>query len=534
MRRIILAVAALLVLVALSFASLVRVETGTARTALAEDGKPVDGAASYRTNCAFCHGSGGKGDGPASYLVYPRPRDFTRGLFKIRTTGQGELPTDDDLLRVITEGMPGSAMLPWKWMPEDERRALVQEVKRLAAGRDDDDEPFNWFDKRPKGKLVDVPAEPPTSDKTIALGKKAYFRLECQKCHGGEGKGDGPSAVGLKDDWGMPITPRDFTSGLFKGGSTNRDLFVRTVSGIEGTPMPGFGRDLLTDDERWALVHFVRSLTTRPTDQPSVQAVATELVAHKVAALPTSPEDPRWAAVAGTDLPLIQLFQKGKAPAVVSVRAAHDGKTIAFLLDWADTTRNAEVLRVQDFRDGAAIQFGPNGPTTPLMGAKGMPVNIWHWKADWQADLGDFQDIESAYPQMQADMYPQTKGDQTLAHRQKPPSAVSTDRPFVTAEAAANPLAQHRRASPVEDLNAVGFGTLTTQPAAQQNVQGSGLSIGGHWRVHFSRTMTSADGDDAELAAGGRTTVSFAIWDGSLRDRDGQKSVTTWYRLGIE
>lgn len=532
MRRIVLAAAAVLFLTAAPFFSLVRTERAPA--AHAQDAAKVDGAASFRTNCAFCHGNEGKGDGPAAYLIFPKPRDFTRGLFKIRSTHQGELPTDDDLFRVISEGMPGSAMLAWKWMPEAERRALVDEVKRLAVGVDDDDQPFKWFEKRTKGTPVEVPEEPPVTEQTIALGKKVYFRLECQKCHGGEGKGDGPSAVGLKDDWGNPISPRDFTSGLFKGGSTDRDLFLRTVAGIEGTPMPAFTRDSVSDAERWALVQFVRSLTTRPTDEPAVQAISQDLQAKKVDALPTTPEDGRWDAIPVSRIPLIQLFQKGKAPSHVDVRVAHDGKTIAFLLDWADASQNVEVLRVQDFRDGAAIQFGVKGPTTPLMGAKGMPVNIWHWKADWQADLGAFQDVEKAYPRMQMDMYPQTKGDQTVSHRQAPPSAVSTELPFVTAKAVGNPGAQQRRRSPVEDLNAVGFGTLTPQPEAQQNVQGSGLWIGGHWRVVFTRAMASPDADDAPFESGTRPTLSFAVWDGSLRDRDGQKSVTTWYRLRIE
>src|SRR5262245_37399006 len=63
--------------------------------------------------CALCHGASGKGDGPAAERLLPRPRDFTAGKFKIRSTASGQLPTDDDLVRVIRDGMPGTSMPAW-------------------------------------------------------------------------------------------------------------------------------------------------------------------------------------------------------------------------------------------------------------------------------------------------------------------------------------------------------------------------------------------------------------------------------------
>lgn len=501
----------------------------------AQEKKAVDGAASYQKNCAFCHGKEGKGDGVAAYLLWPKPRDFTRGLFKIRSTP--DLPTDEDLYKTITEGLPGSAMLAWKWMPEEERRALVQEVKRLSSRTDEDSgETINFFTARPPGPALVPPLEPALTPQSIARGGDVFRKMECSKCHGGEGKGDGPSSVGLKDDWGQPIRPRDFTSGVFKGGSANADLYKRIALGIGGTPMPAFKAPQITDEERWDLVHFVHSLTRRPVDKPAIQAIEGELAAAKVAAgeVPLVPEDPRWDKVAGREIPLILLFQRSKAAEGLIVKAVHDGKTISFLLDWADTTRNAEPLRVQDFRDGAAIQFAPQGPETPLMGAPGNPVNIWHWKADWQAELGDYRDVERAYPGMQMDMYPLTSGEPTISHGGTPPSGLSTDPTFLTGTAAKNPLSATRRRSPVEDLNAVGFGTLTSQPPEQQNVAGCGAWMGERWRVVFTRVMDSPDANDAKLLTGTRITLSFAVWDGAARDRDGQKSVTTWYPMRLE
>src|SRR3970282_2967135 len=60
--------------------------------------------------CWFCHGLEGKGDGPVADYLNPRPRDFTSGMYKVRTTKDAEAPLDDDLFRTVTKGMAGTAM----------------------------------------------------------------------------------------------------------------------------------------------------------------------------------------------------------------------------------------------------------------------------------------------------------------------------------------------------------------------------------------------------------------------------------------
>ena len=77
--------------------------------AASERGKEV-----YENSCAHCHGTEGRGDGSAAENLLPKPRDFTRGLYKIRSTETGELPTDQDLFNIITVGMPGSSMPGWE------------------------------------------------------------------------------------------------------------------------------------------------------------------------------------------------------------------------------------------------------------------------------------------------------------------------------------------------------------------------------------------------------------------------------------
>src|SRR3712207_6472840 len=88
------------------------------------------GKAVYDKWCAGCHGDTGAGDGPAAAYMLPRPRDFTRGVYKIRSTASGEIPTDGDLRHVIDEGMPATAMPDWKeLLDERERDDLVAYVK---------------------------------------------------------------------------------------------------------------------------------------------------------------------------------------------------------------------------------------------------------------------------------------------------------------------------------------------------------------------------------------------------------------------
>jgi mono/diheme cytochrome c family protein len=89
------------------------------------------GAQLYARQCVACHGDAGLGDGEAAYLLYPKPRDFRAGIYRYTSTWEG-VPTDDDLYRTLSRGMPGSAMPSWAHLSEEDRRALVAHVKSLA------------------------------------------------------------------------------------------------------------------------------------------------------------------------------------------------------------------------------------------------------------------------------------------------------------------------------------------------------------------------------------------------------------------
>ena len=105
---------------------------------------------------------------------------------------------------------------------------------------------------------------------------------------------------------------------------------------------------------------------------------------------------------------------------------------------------------------------------------------------------------------------------------------------FITARAAGNLFAADKRTSPVEDLNAVGFGTLEGQPASEQNVTGHGVWKAGKWRVTFVRDLATKYDGDEQFKIGATIPVSFGVWAGEHGDRDGQKAVSTWFNLKLE
>jgi mono/diheme cytochrome c family protein len=98
-------------------------------------GDAAKGKTLFETNCASCHGTSGKGDGPVGAALQPPPRDFTVGDFKLDTDKDGKPGTDADLMNVIANGAAaygGSAMMaPWGHLSEQDRADLVAYVRSL-------------------------------------------------------------------------------------------------------------------------------------------------------------------------------------------------------------------------------------------------------------------------------------------------------------------------------------------------------------------------------------------------------------------
>jgi cytochrome c oxidase cbb3-type subunit 2 len=214
-------------------------------TGHADAGKPL-----YFRYCWGCHGPHGDGNGENAQYLNPMPRNFVAATFKCRSTPTGTLPTDEDLYNAITRGLVDSGMPPWMELTDQQRADLVAFVKSFSP---------RWKSEQ-AGTPIQVPAESAVNLDSLKHGKELFTKLECFKCHGEQGRGDGPSAAALTDNNNQPIHPYDFESGTrFKCGSTNTDIYKIFMTGVDGTPMPSFA-DVVKPAEAWDLVHYLRTL----------------------------------------------------------------------------------------------------------------------------------------------------------------------------------------------------------------------------------------------------------------------------------
>ncbi len=486
-------------------------------------GDVAQGKALYEKKCAVCHGVDGKGNGPAEFVLFPKPRDFTKGIFKIRSTTT--LPTESDLLRTITQGIPGTSMPSWGTLPEAERWDLVTLVKSLSPR----------FTEEKAGAPVVIPKPPPPSQALLALGKEYYKEAGCFDCHGTTGRGDGPAAGTLKDEWGYPIVPYDFTiPGRMKGGSKIQDIYRTLTTGIGGTPMPSYA-DSLGEQERWGLGYYVLSLASKPASLPAAQEVTTIHSRFVTGILPTDPSAAPWQQAKLVAIQTRTLWLRPNETGPIRVASFHNGKEIGILLEWDDPIMNQEMLRHEDFRDAAAVQFPIlAGEPTYVMGERKGPVNIWHWKADWESDLARFRDVQDPYPNMAWDVYPFLRGVPQGDRSQVRLATASHDPTYLAGWGVGNLFSTPSRLTPVENLNAIGLGTLTSQPPEHQTIKGHGIWADGKWRVVMVRTLRTGNERDTQFEAGTTVPIAFAVWDGAQGDRDGRKAVTTWQTLKLE
>ncbi len=450
--------------------------------------------------CAGCHGETGAGDGPAAAYMLPRPRNFTGAVYKIRTTASGQLPTDADLLRAIDDGLPGSAMPAWRGRLSDaERRDVLAYLKTFSSFFTDTSQHVValTFGSEPGGG---------TNAEALKTGRQFYDSIGCRKCHGDQGRGDGPSAPTLKDDAGFPIFAADLhQSWRFRGGATSADIYRRLRTGLDGTPMPSFSdlidQKFLTDEQLWRLAQYVRSLS--PARTPEVRDV---IHAPRLAgAVPAAPGDSVWARVDQYWFPLVgQVIRKPRwfAPAVsgVWVQAVHDGKSLALRVSWDDRTRSPDTTwlgferRVLEtvaggddsgtgrtagaFPDQLAVQFPrriPGGMERPyfLMGAETDPVYQWRW----------------------------------------------TSAPNAAGGGAAAGLARGLER----------FDSLPGAPRVQASYDH------GEWRVVFTRSLATPDtANELQLEAGRAIPVALFAWDGSSGEHGNRLAVSTWYFLALD
>jgi mono/diheme cytochrome c family protein len=223
-------------------------------------GVAKDAETLYRRYCVGCHGVVGDGEGENAMWIDPKPRNFTLGQFKCRSTPSGTLPTDEDLYDTVGRGLQSSNMPSWNPLSNQQRVDLVAYVKHFS----------DRFVTEKPGPVIPIPPEPEVTADHIKAGQALFQRLECWKCHGVTGRANGPSADTLTDDQNRPIKPFDFHDQTkFKCGSSDSDLYRIFMTGLDGTPMPSFA-DNVKPDEAWDLVFYLRTLQPQHSKEKEI------------------------------------------------------------------------------------------------------------------------------------------------------------------------------------------------------------------------------------------------------------------------
>ncbi|RMH22092.1 MAG: cytochrome c [Acidobacteria bacterium] len=224
------------------------------------------GRRTYVKYCAGCHGEAGDGNGPAAARLLTKPRDFTRGIFKFRSTDSGSLPLDEDLYRTITRGLARVSMPAFPLLPESEKIALIEYLKTFYP---------RWEEEKGRRRVVPVPPPPDDLDepRRRLRGRMVYLQMGCWKCHGIDGRGTGATQTEYVDAWGHPQKPFDFTRGSLKGGSSPADVYRTFHTGLRSI-MPAYEGETLAAVTAGAFDAMRREV--EPPDAEQLAAIAGE------------------------------------------------------------------------------------------------------------------------------------------------------------------------------------------------------------------------------------------------------------------
>jgi mono/diheme cytochrome c family protein len=466
------------------------------------------GKAIYFKKCVWCHGPTGAGDGPGADRLWPRPRNFNAGTFKIRHTGSGELPTEQDLFLTVTHGLPGSAMPAWGAILSDKERMQVVRFVRTELVKD-----RNFTDKDTEEyHVIDFGKQVSSSKDSIEKGKQVFMtKGKCAECHGSEGRGDGNKTQ--KDEWGFPILPADLHKCWnFRGNREDpynpKNIFREVSTGLNGTPMPSFA-DVLSVEDRWNVANFAISLCPPRKIDPNTNKPIMDFVVkstYNKGEIPTDFNNKEWVSTEATYVGLAgQITEKPRnfvrLVDEVWVKSLYNDKEVAFFLEWDDRNKSvgqpetgnyeltpAEVKEVPPagdpvaakgadgwsvFNDSVGIQFAAkweslNAPEKPrfIFGDEKNPADIWKWDAS--GGIAEY-----------------------------------------TGKGIANPL--------------------TRRDAKDVKILASNYTDG-HWRVILIRDRSTSDTEaDAQFVTGKFIPTSFYIWDGNNGDKGAKTSISTWY-----
>lgn len=190
----------------------------SAPAALAPGGRPsaAEGALVYAEHCAACHGETGNGDGPMAANV-PGGADMVP-KFALPDLARQAAP--QTWFGVVTQGRLEKFMPPF-----NEKLSDAQRWNAVA---------FLYTLSTPQSQID---------------SGRAVYTASCARCHGEDGRGQGPDAAGA----GL----RDFTDAALAATISPIQLFDAITAGA-GIPDHAF-QDALSEDERWAATAYVRA-----------------------------------------------------------------------------------------------------------------------------------------------------------------------------------------------------------------------------------------------------------------------------------
>lgn len=432
----------------------------------------------YLQKCAQCHGDNGDAESIATPYFKPEPRDFTAGVYKIRSTPSGELPTDQDLINIIRNGMPYTGMPAWPDLNRQQLTNLMYYIKTFSA---------DFADPDYLPEPIDFPKPPRFSEESAEKGRAVFEANECIACHGNLGRGDGVSAPTLTDEWGNHIRPADMTKRwTFRGGSGRADIYRTFTTGMNGTPMPSY-RGIIDAEDQWHLVDYVYALSR---DNPNY---ATILIATAIEdELDLSLGKALFEQATAAYFPIVgQVVEPGREfyPGIngIEVKAVYNENDIAIMLLWhdmiADTVgKNSPALPVprfstsdttsESFADAVAIQMPsktPDGPAKPyfMFGDRRNSVDLW------------FIDLAKK----QAELFVGKGSD---------------------------------------NVTAGGKGSLTATARYEE----------GEWMVIFKNSRRISE--DLAFEPGAFMPLSFTAWDGFNKERGNKRGISSWYYLYLE
>ena len=504
-----------------------------------EKGKEV-----YEQSCAHCHGTEGRGDGSAAENLLPKPRDFTRGLYKIRSTEAGELPTDQDLFDIITIGMPGSSMPGWETsLSANDRWEVVAYIKTFHDGFKERSAPLRQISL--EGKIS-------YSQESVEIGKGLYTELGCVECHGNIGRGDGTSAPTLTDEWGFQTWPANLTQGWnFRGGLDAEDIFKRFIGGIAGSPMPAFEGDSflhfgLTSEESTRL----SELENKDEMTEAEEAESEQFYEKMDAAV-----DVALNRAEGTELTTAEQQTYDNAMKVVFEKSWHLANYVKSLSPEKrpESAIGNNVLRSQ-YVQGALPTIDDAAWETfkdryfPLVGQIVIEPRQFNPTIDAINVRSFYNDTEVAFL-FTWDDRTHTTGDETDEATGKPledalviqfpvkvPQGPTAPKPyFLWGGRLPVYLWQWKASSPeqVTELTAKGINNAEVQEA-QGDLQAKGTYTDGRYKLWVKRALKTNDKKDLQLDPSVFVPIAFSAWDGSNGDIGTKRVMTSWYTFVLE